>query len=113
MRNDIKEALKYDDFALLGGKYFLITPDEEKIFVSNFFSNTVSVIDATDLDTGEIANVITVSDPTGSINAPIGMAYTETSLGEKKIYVANSGNRTVSVIDVDQNEVINVIGLSQ
>jgi YVTN family beta-propeller protein len=81
-----------------------ISPEGSKAYVTNNYSNTVSVI-ATATDT-----VIGVPIAVGS--APIGLALTPTGT---KLYVANQGSNNVSVIATTTDTVIGLpipVGLS-
>src|SRR5262245_17234344 len=70
-----------------------ITPDDEKAFVTNMASGTVSVIDT---DRRRVVDTIKVgAEPFGCALTPDG----------RKLYVANQSSNTVSVIDAYSNRV--------
>jgi YVTN family beta-propeller protein len=73
------------------------------IYVANSGSNTVSVIDPVTNEV--IKNLIVGENPSfiESINKPSVATRQDT---DKYVYVANTGNNTVSVINADRNEVI-------
>jgi YVTN family beta-propeller protein len=75
--------IKVDRFPL----YVTVNPAENKIYVANHDSNTVSVIDS---NSGNVTNDIRVGT---------GPSYMTVDTTENKIYVANEGDNTVSVID--------------
>jgi 40-residue YVTN family beta-propeller repeat len=77
-----------------------ITPNSSKVYVANFFDNTVSIIRTSD---DQVIATVPVGD------APVGIAITPDGI---KAYVANSGSDTVSVINTETNEVIQTIDLS-
>ena len=70
-----------------------ITPDGTKVYVANFDSNNVSVIDAATKSVTAVVNV-------GQF--PFGVAVTPDGT---KIYVANFGSNNISVIDIATNKV--------
>ena len=69
-------------------------PVNQRMYVANFFENTVSVIDTT---TNTVIATITVG------NTPEGVAYDSLN---KDMYVTNTDDDTVSVIDTTTNTVI-------
>src|SRR4030095_7204227 len=74
-----------------------ITPDDEKAYVTNMASGTVSVISTI---RKEVVHTIKVgSEPFGCALTPNG----------RKLYVANQSSDTVSVIDTRRNRVITTI----
>ncbi len=79
-----------------------IRPDGAQVFVVNYFSNTVSVIDTL---TNQVITTLKVG------NAPLAIAIAITPDGAKA-YVANTVSETVSVINVLTDEVIKTIMVS-
>jgi len=75
-----------------------ITPDDEKAYVTNMASGTVSVISTI---RKEVIHTIKVG------TEPFGCALTPNG---RKLYVANQSSDTVSVIDTRRNRVIETIG---
>lgn len=71
-----------------------VDPDTNKIYIANYGSNSVSVIDAV---TDKLISTIK------GLNAPSSVYFNPTS---KSLYVTNSGNDTVSVIDTSINKKI-------
>src|SRR3990172_8802759 len=81
-----------------------ITPDGTKLYASDSFNNTVSVID---LSINEVIAILDVG------NGPSSIAITPDG---SKAYVANSGTdtkpgSTVSVIDISTDEVVSIVKL--
>ena len=75
-----------------------ITPDDEKVYVTNMASGTVSVISTI---SKEVIHTIKVG------TEPFGCALTPDG---RKLYVANQSSDTVSVIDTRRDRVIETIG---
>jgi YVTN family beta-propeller protein len=75
-----------------------ITPDGQKVYVTNFYDNTVSVI--------ETAND-TVKETIDVGKAPVGVLITPDG---SKVYVANSVGKSLSVIDA-ANDTVETIPL--
>lgn len=73
-----------------------ITPDGKYIYVANTDSQNVLVIDALD-DDGIDSIIKPVPLPPGS--NPVGVAVASKPDGKVEVFVANSGTKTVSVID--------------
>ena len=71
-----------------------VTPDGSKVYVPNYGSDTVSVIDTA-------TNTVITTIPVGA--TPWGVAVTPDG---SRVYVANSGDNAVSVIDTISNTVI-------
>src|SRR6185503_18969563 len=71
-----------------------LTPDDDKAYVTNMASGTVSVVDARQK---RLVKVITVG------TEPFGCAVTPDG---RKLYVANQSSDTVSVIDTRRDRVI-------
>ncbi|MBI1777485.1 MAG: YncE family protein [Proteobacteria bacterium] len=71
------------------------TSFDNKIYVANRYSGTVSAIDSWN---NTVSKTITVGQQ------PVALAYVN-----RKVYVANYGSGTVSVIDIDRDEVIQTI----
>jgi YVTN family beta-propeller protein len=80
-----------------GPSFILRTPFDNKWYVANRYSNTVTVIDNW---TREVIATI----PVGS--EPIRLAYQN-----RRVYVANFGSGTVSVIDIDRDEVVDTVNV--
>jgi YVTN family beta-propeller protein len=74
-----------------------VTPDGNYVYVSNVFSNTVSVISTSD-------NTVIETIPVGAM--PTGVSV---SPDGKYVYVSNYGGSTVSVIQTSDNTVIKTI----
>jgi YVTN family beta-propeller protein len=70
-----------------------VKPDGSKVYVANFLSNNVSVIDAA-------TNTVTATIAVGS--EPFGLGVTADG---SKVYVANGASNNVSVIDTATNSV--------
>jgi YVTN family beta-propeller protein len=87
--------------------------DMDKVFVANFVSNTISVLEISNDNLG----ITILSDSLVRLNgfsafdAPIDIEVVEVADGQFKAYVANSGNNTISVIDVETDAVIGIIDL--
>lgn len=73
--------------------YGVVSPDNATVYVSNFGSNTVSVIDTA-------TNTVTSTIAVGEL--PCGLAMTPDG---SSLYVANNRDGTVSVIDPSSNTV--------
>ena len=80
-----------------------VTPDGKYAYVSNFASNSVSVIRTED-NTNTVIHTITKTDGIG--NGPFGVSVTPDS---KYAYVSNLGDNTVSVIRTEDNSVVKTI----
>jgi len=78
-----------------------VTPDGQYVYVSNFVSNSVSVIRTVD---NKVIKTIMKTDGIG--NGPFGVSVTPDS---KYAYVSNLGDNTVSVIRTEDNTVVNII----
>lgn len=76
-----------DDLPLDGPLGLAVTPDGQYLYVANFNTDTVAIIDT---ETLELANTLSVGD------APWGVAV---GADGGYVYVTNSGSDTVSVID--------------
>jgi YVTN family beta-propeller protein len=74
-----------------------VSPDNNKVYVTNLNSNTVSVIDTR-------TNKIITAIPVGI--GPIGVSV---SPDGGKVYVANSGSNNISLINTSDNTVITTI----
>src|SRR5215471_7006028 len=74
-----------------------VSPDGSKVYVTNEFANTVSVIDAA-------TNMVSATIPVPSFlpSHPFGVAV---SPDGNMVYVANNGTDTVSVIDTATNTI--------
>jgi YVTN family beta-propeller protein len=89
------------------------TNNIDKVFVANFVSNTISVLEISNDNLG----ITILSDSLVRLNgfsafdAPIDIEVVEVADGQFKAYVANSGNNTISVIDVETDAVIGIIDL--
>jgi YVTN family beta-propeller protein len=87
--------------------------DMDKVFVANFVSNTISVLEISNDNLG----ITILSDSLVRLNgfsafdAPIDIEVVEVADGQFKAYVANSGNNTISVIDVETDAVVGIIDL--
>jgi YVTN family beta-propeller protein len=77
--------------------YAVLTPDETKLYVTNMGSNTVSVIDTSQLKV--IATVEVGKSPDHAAATPDG----------RLVYVTNGGSDSVSVIDTNQQQVVMTI----
>src|SRR5712691_2309621 len=78
-----------------------VNPLTNRIYVSNNFDNTVSVIDG-------VANAMIATIPVGTQPGGVGV-----NPATNRIYVANFGNNTVSAIDTATNAVIATIPVDQ
>jgi len=76
-----------------------IPPSGSLIFVANEESNNLTVINRFTLE---------VIDILGAGTAPRGLAYSPES---RQLFIANSGDNTVSVVDVDSRDVLRLIQL--
>ena len=77
--------------------YISISPDDSRLYVSNNYTNTVSVIDAT---VNTVISVIQVGkSPSATFVSPDG----------SKLYVENTIDGTISIINTATNSVINTI----
>ena len=74
-------------------KELQLNPDGTKVFVTNFFSQNVSVIDTA---TNKVTSTVKVG------TYPLGVAVDPDG---KKVYVTNLWSNDVSVIDTDTNTV--------
>jgi YVTN family beta-propeller protein len=102
--------LRYDDFCV----GVTISGDGATLYVTNYFSNTVSIVDISALDTaigrGEVSGDAAVVHTVKVAEGPYGIAL---SPDGKQLYVAHFGStHVVSVIDVDSRTVIDTIGMS-
>ena len=79
----------------------VLTKDGKTIFVSNIESNSVSVLTTKDGKSWDQSNVGTGKGPEGIDMSP----------DEKEVWAANSGDGTVSVIDVKKKKVVAKIDL--
>ena len=89
-------------------------PNTDKVYIANIESNTVSVVEVTQ-NNGNlsiISNNTINSTGTFPIDAPIDIEIVQVAADKTKAYVANSGNNTITVIDVETDSVINTIDLN-
>jgi|GEM_PF-4473665 len=89
-------------------------PNTDKVYITNMEDNSISVVEVT--QTGGILSIVsnnTISS-TGAfpIDAPIGVEIVQVAANDVKVYVANAGNNTITVIDVDTDSVIKTIDLN-
>jgi YVTN family beta-propeller protein len=99
--------LRYNDFCV----GVVASVDGATLYASNYFSNTVSIIDISGLDaamtSGGSSADAAVTDTIRVAQGPYGIAL---SPDEKRLYVANFGSEhVVSVIDVDSRAVADTI----
>ena len=79
-----------------------VNPTTNEIYVTNLGSNTVSKINS---NTGNVTNIRFETSPNGT--SPNGTSPNRIAINPEtnKIYVANSGSNTVSVIDGFDNKI--------
>jgi YVTN family beta-propeller protein len=90
------------------------TPNTDKVYITNMEDNSISVVEVT--QTGGNLSIVSNNtiNSTGAfpIDAPIGVEIVQVAANESKVYVANAGNNTITVIDVDTDSVIKTIDLN-
>jgi YVTN family beta-propeller protein len=102
--------LRYADFCV----GVAVSADGASLYATNYFPNTVSIVDISALDTaigrGEVSGDAAVAHTVKVAEGPYGIAP---SPDGKRLYVAHFGStHVVSVIDVDSRTVIDTIGVS-
>jgi YVTN family beta-propeller protein len=102
--------LRYGDFCV----GLAVSGDGATLYATNYFSNTVSVVDISGLDAamgrGEVSGDAAVVTVTKVAQGPYGITL---SPDGKRLYVAHFGStHVVSVIDVDSRAVIDTIGMA-
>jgi YVTN family beta-propeller protein len=102
--------LRYGDFCV----GLAVSGDGATLYATNYFSNTVSVIDISALDAamsrGEVSGDAAVVDTVRVAQGPYGIAL---SPDGKRLYVAHFGStHVVSVLDVDSRAVVDTIGMA-
>jgi YVTN family beta-propeller protein len=102
--------LRYDDFCV----GVAVSADGATLYATNYFSNTVSIVDISTLETamnrGEVSGDAAVANTVRVAEGPYGIAL---SPDGQRLYAAHFGSaHVVSVIDVDSRTVIDTIGLA-
>jgi YVTN family beta-propeller protein len=99
--------IRYDDFCV----GVVVSPDGGTLYATNYFSNTVSIVDVSTLDTainrGEMNGQASITHTIRVAEGPYGIALGPNG---RTLYVAHFGSKhLVSVIDVDSRAVIDTI----
>jgi YVTN family beta-propeller protein len=102
--------LRYDDFCV----GVAASADGATLYATNYFSNTVSIVDISTLETqigrGEVSADAATAHTVKVAEGPYGIAL---SPDGHRLYVAHFGStHVVSVIDADSSTVIDMIGLT-
>ena len=88
--------------------YSYLDPHLNRLYVTNTGDNTVSVFDASNVDTASMPPIPSLSAPITVGTAPTGIAALQNGT---KVYVANSGSNNVSVVSATSFAVLSTVAV--